>query len=384
MKKVILLRYGELYLKGKNRGYFERMLIKNIKLCLNNTSFTVTKSTGRVYVTGFDETTENVVINKLTKVFGLHSLSLAEEVATNMEDIENCVASIQLNNCTFRVSVKRADKTFPIFSNDYEKKLGAIILQHNPTVKVNLKNFDKEIIVDIRENKKTYVLYDVISCYGGMPYGTAGKGLLMLSGGIDSPVAGYMMAKRGLEITGLHFHSFPYTSMQAKQKVIKLANIMTEFCGKIKLLICSFTEIQEEIHKKCSPEFMITIMRRIMMRISEKICIQYGLGAVITGENLGQVASQTLESITVTNKTQSTVPVFRPLIAFDKQDIINVADKIGTYETSVLPYEDCCTVFLPKNPVIKPKLSKVLYEESKLDIETLVQNAISKIEIVEL
>ncbi len=383
MKRVILLRFGELYLKGKNRGYFEKVLISNIKLSLKGIECKFYKVTGRYIVSDYDEIDETLIINKLTKVFGLVSLSVAIEVKTDVDTIKDYISSLKIPAKTFRVSVTRADKTFPIQSNIFERELGGLILKNNPSLKVKLKDYETEIVVDIRENGLTYILHDKIECEGGMPLGTAGKGLLLLSGGIDSPVAGYMIAKRGMSITGLHFHSFPYTSEMAKQKVISLAKLISPYCGKIKLYMCPFTKIQEEIHKHCAPEFMITIMRRIMMKIAGKIAIRSGCKAIITGENLGQVASQTVESLTVTNFSQTQVPIFRPLIAFDKKDIINISRKIGTYETSILPYEDCCTVFLPKNPVIKPKLDKVLKEESKLDIETLVDNVVKNIEIIE-
>ncbi len=383
MKRVILLRFGELYLKGKNRGYFEKVLISNIKLSLKGIECKFYKVTGRYIVSDYDEIDETIIINKLTKVFGLVSLSVAIEVKTDVDTIKEYISKLKITAKTFRVSVTRADKTFPIQSNIFEKELGGLILKNNPTLKVKLKDFETEIVVDIRENGLTYILHDKIECEGGMPLGTAGKGLLLLSGGIDSPVAGYMIAKRGMSITGLHFHSFPYTSEMAKQKVISLAKLISPYCGKIKLYMCPFTKIQEEIHKHCAPEFMITIMRRIMMKIAGKIALKNGCKAIITGENLGQVASQTVESLTVTNFSQTQVPIFRPLIAFDKKDIINISRKIGTYETSILPYEDCCTVFLPKNPVIKPKLEKVIKEESKLDIETLVENAVQNTEIIE-
>ncbi len=383
MKRVILLRFGELYLKGKNRGYFEKVLISNIKLSLKGIECKFYKVTGRYIVSDYDEIDETIIINKLTKVFGLVSLSVAIEVKTDVDTIKEYISKLKITAKTFRVSVTRADKTFPIQSNIFEKELGGLILKNNPTLKVKLKDFETEIVVDIRENGLTYILHDKIECEGGMPLGTAGKGLLLLSGGIDSPVAGYMIAKRGMSITGLHFHSFPYTSEMAKQKVISLAKLISPYCGRIKLYMCPFTKIQEEIHKHCAPEFMITIMRRIMMKIAGKIALKSGCKAIITGENLGQVASQTVESLTVTNFSQTQVPIFRPLIAFDKKDIINISRKIGTYETSILPYEDCCTVFLPKNPVIKPKLEKVIKEESKLDIETLVENAVQNTEIIE-
>lgn len=383
MKKVILLRFGELYLKGKNRGFFEKTLISNIIHSLKDIDCKVTKATGRYVVSDYDEIDEISIIDKLTKVFGLVSLSPAIELETNKDEIDKYVSTIKLNVNTFRVSVIRADKTFPVQSNIYERELGAIILKNNANLKVSLKDFDEEVVVDIRESGKTYILSSKIECEGGMPLGTAGKSLLLLSGGIDSPVAGYMIAKRGMKISAIHFHSFPYTSEMAKQKVIKLAKLITPYCGNIKLYMVPFTKIQEEIHKHCAPEFMITIMRRIMMKISAKVAKIANCKAIITGENLGQVASQTVESMTVTNFSQTVYPIFRPLIAFDKKDIIEISRKIGTYETSILPYEDCCTVFLPKNPVIKPKMEKVIYEESKLDIDNLVNEAVKNLEVID-
>ena len=384
MRNVILLRFGEIYLKGKNKGFFERTLLKNIKNSINEYDCQVEKISGRYLVTDFDDMDSIAIIGKLKKIFGLTSLSVAKEFETSNEKIEEFVSKFKTNAKTFRVSVKRADKTFPIASNEYERFLGGIVLSNNPHLKVCLKHPELELVVEIRENKKTYVLTDSVSCVGGMPIGTAGKGLVLLSGGIDSPVSAYMMAKRGLELVGLHFHSFPYTSVQAKEKVCKLAKILTDYTGHIKLICCPFTNIQEEIHKNCSPEFMITIMRRIMMRIAKKVCDQFGAKAIITGESLAQVASQTLESINVTNDAQSTYPVFRPCIGMDKSEIIEISQKIGTYETSILPYEDCCTVFLPKNPVIKPRLDKAKREEIRLDIDGLIENALANLEIIEI
>lgn len=383
MKKVILLRFGELYLKGKNRGFFEKVLINNIKQSLKGIDCSFYKATGRYIVSDFDEMDEASLIDRLTKVFGLVSLSPAIELETNKENIENYISSLKLNVNTFRVSVTRADKTFPIPSSEYERFLGGLILKNNNNLKVKLKEYDVEILVDIRESGQTYISSSNIECAGGMPLGTAGKGLLLLSGGIDSPVAGYMVSKRGLSLAGLHFHSFPYTSEMAKQKVIDLAKLITPYCGHIKLYMCPFTKIQEEIHKHCAPEFMITIMRRIMMKIAAKVCRLTNAKAIITGENLGQVASQTVESMTVTNFSQTEIPIFRPLLAFDKKDIIDISRKIGTYETSILPYEDCCTVFLPKNPVIKPRLDKAKREEEKLDVEALINEAMQNLEIIE-
>lgn len=384
MKKVILLRFGELYLKGKNRGYFEKTLISNIRNSLKDLSCIVYKSSGRYFVTNYDEMLEPQIIDKLTKVFGLVSLSKAIELQSDITEITNFISSLKLESKTFRVSVNRADKNFPIKSNELEKQLGGIILKNNPDLKVSLKNFETEINVDIRENGNTYVSTEKIHCAGGMPLSTAGRGLLLLSGGIDSPVAGYMIARRGMSLSAVHFYSFPYTSEQAKQKVISLATTLTEYVGHIKLFMCKFTHIQEEIHKHCAPEYMITIMRRFMMKIAARLCKQNNLKAIITGENLGQVASQTVESMTITNFAQTEYPIFRPLIGFDKQDITNIAEKIGTLETSILPYEDCCTVFLPKNPIIKPKIDKVIFEENKLDVDSLIEETLSTIEILEI
>lgn len=383
MENAILIRYGELFLKGKNKGFFEKTLINNIKDRLKNYSCSVNKISGRYYVSDYDKADEFQIIETLSKVFGIHSISPAVMIETSEKAIEEYVSNIKLETKTFRITVKRADKSFPFTSNEYSAKLGGMVLKSNPTVKVDLFNAETDINVDIRENGMTFIFFEKINCLNGMPVGTSGKGLLLLSGGIDSPVAGFTMAKRGMTLSALHFHSYPYTSEQAKQKVLDLAQILSEYTGNIKLYICKFTKIQEEIHKNCDPEYMITIMRRIMMRIAEKLCKKRNLQTIITGESLGQVASQTIESITVTNGVVKTIPVLRPLIGMDKEDITIIAKNINTFKTSILPYEDCCTVFLPEHPVIRPTLEKVLEEESKLDIDTLVNDAFLDMEIVE-
>ena len=384
MDKVILLREGELFLKGKNRGMFEKALLKNIKQAVSDFDCKVRKIAGRYVVYDFDEIDKDSIINALKKVFGLSSLSVATEIVTSKDNIDTFFKNIKTNAKTFRVSVKRADKTFPVASNQYERELGGYVLEGNPNIKVSLKDYETELVADIRENGKTYIFTEKIACDGGMPYGTSGKGLVLLSGGIDSPVAVYLMAKRGMHLTGLHFHSFPYTSKQAKEKVVELARLIKNYTGHFTLICCPFTKVQEEIHKNCAPEFMITIMRRIMMRIANKICEDKKLKAIVTGESLAQVASQTVESITVTNEVVKLTPVLRPLIAFDKTEIIAIANKIGTYNTSILPYEDCCTVFLPKNPIIKPQLGKVKREEAKLDVDFLVEECLKNLEVIEL
>ncbi len=379
---VILLRFGELYLKGHNRNIFENTLIKNIKIMLEGERFKFEKTFGRYVVCNYDEKRENIIINKLKKVFGLYSLSPAKEVDATMESIMQEINNIDCKNKSFKVFVKRADKTFPIPSMDLSKKLGEFILTKNEGSSVDLYSPQCEIHVDIRMNKKAYIFDKIIKCQRGLPLGSSGKGLLLLSGGIDSPVAGYLIAKRGMEIEALHFHSYPYTSELAREKVVKLANLLSEYVGQIKLHIVSFTKVQEEIHKNCKAEFMITIMRRIMMRVAERICDKYNLGAIITGESLGQVASQTMQSMTVTGSVVKEKPIFRPCIAMDKEDIMKISNEINTYQTSILPYEDCCTVFLPKNPVIKPTIPQAMREEEKLDIEKLVLECVDNEEVM--
>lgn len=371
--QVLLLRYSEIHLKGANRGYFERTLMRNIKYWLEGETFKLTQISGRYVVSDYPLERENDIIEKLSKVFGLHTLTPAICIETTPENIINECNKIRIDG-KFRVSVNRASKIFPIHAIDFAAQLGEIVLKNNPNAKVDLHNYNTNVMVDIRENGFTYIGTKVINCNGGMPISTAGHGLLMLSGGIDSPVAGYSMAKRGMTVSALHFHSFPYTSELAKQKVVDLAAKLTGFLGDVDLYFISFTQVQEAIHRNCNNNYMITIMRRIMMRLAEKLCKDINAGAIITGESLGQVASQTLESITSTSAVVKT-PIFRPLISFDKVDIIDIARKIDTFNLSSLPYEDCCTVFLPKNPIIKPKLENVEREEAKLDIEKLVEEA---------
>lgn len=382
MKKVLLLKYGELFLKGKNKKDFEKLLIENIKTKLSSFSFSLEQVVGRIIISDYDEMEENAIVQNLTTVFGLIGVSKATEINSDFDEIAKFVSNIEVDG-TFRVNAKRADKKFPMTSVEMERKLGEVVLESNKNAKVDLHNPEHNINVEVRFNNQTFIYYETIKCDGGLPLGSGGKALVLLSGGIDSPVAAYLMAKRGLKIEAVHFHSYPYTSEQAKEKVITLAKELTKYCDEIKLHIVSFTKIQEQIHMNCDSEYMITIMRRIMMRIAEKICEQNELGAIITGESLGQVASQTMQSINVTNSVVS-LPVFRPLIAFDKEDIVEIAKKIGTFETSILPYEDCCTVFLPKYPVIKPTIKKAEYQEKFLIIDELVNDALNTKEVLVL
>lgn len=380
--KSILLRMGELFLKGENRGMFENVLVSNIRKKLEGLNYKLQRTRGRIMIAEFDE--EKEIVERLTKVFGLVSLSVAEEVDASPTAISQYISTIKLSNKTFKVDVNRADKRFPISSMDFAAELGGEILENNPNAIVELYHPEIVIHVDIRNNGKAYIFDKSIKCQGGLPLSTSGKALLLLSGGIDSPVAGYMMAKRGLKLQAIHFYSYPYTSEQAKQKVITLARKLSEYVDDIKLHCISFTKVQEEIHAKCAPEFMISIMRRIMMRVAEIIAKREDAGAIVTGESLGQVASQTVQSMTVTEDALESLPIFRPCIGLDKEDIVKIAKEIDTFETSILPYEDCCTVFLPKNPVIKPKLSKARSEEANLDVDALVQECLAREEIINI
>ncbi len=381
MQKIIIVRYCEIHLKGKNRGYFERMLFDNIRRSLSNIHCNAVRIPTRYLIEDFADADYDEIISRLKKIGGIHSISPAILVENDKEKIYEAALSLCVDkNGTFKVETNRADKTFPMHSIDVSRELGGIILQKfAPHLLVKVKNPDFTVNIDIRESGDTLVFSDVIKGIGGMPVGSAGCGLLLLSGGIDSPVSGYMMTKRGMRLKALHFHSYPYTSDDAKQKVITLAEKLSLYSGGIDLYVVSVTKIQEAIHEKCPEELMITLLRRFMMRIAEKVANDHGAQAIITGESLGQVASQTIESLTTSNAVVN-MPVLRPLIAFDKLDIIEIARNIDTYDTSILPYEDCCTVFLPKFPAIKPKLEKVEHFEQALDVDGLIAEALSSIE----
>lgn len=392
MERVIIIRYGEIFLKGKNRDYFESLLIKNIKSSLEGLTYSFARTQGRYFVEGYDVDDELEFMDRLQKVFGIYSLSPAYKVETKQDedfcDIKECIKTLaiqadencMLKNAKFRVSVKRADKRIPKPSYEIAGELGGVVLRHT-SFKVDLKSFDYDFQVDIRENGYSFVFCDVSQGAGGLPVGCSSKGLMLLSGGIDSPVAAYMMAKRGMKLMAIHFASPPYTSERAKEKVVELRDIVKKYTTDMKLFVVPFTEIQMAIHENCPAEYMITIMRRFMMRIASKVARRNDCTALITGESLGQVASQTVESMTSTEDC-ATLPIFRPLIAFDKEETMNLARKIGTYETSIEPFEDCCTIFLPKNPAIHPKLDRVREAEKAMDIDALVDRAIEGIEIL--
>jgi thiamine biosynthesis protein ThiI len=328
---------------------------------------------------------ETEIINALKTVFGINSLSTGYKTDWNTDNIIKTALKLAPARGTFRVTVNRADKTFKPPSPQFAAELGERLLTAAPKMSVNLHEPDFKLNVDIRENNSAYVFTEKTDGAGGMPVGSAGRGLLLLSGGIDSPVAGYMMSKRGMRLDALHFHSYPYTGEQAKQKVIALKKIMENYCTHINLICAPVTRIQEEINKRCDNSYLITILRRFMMRIAERVCLARHCDCVINGESLGQVASQTVQSITVTNACVTKIPVFRPLIGTDKREIIAIAEKIGTYTTSILPFEDCCTVFLPESPATKPTIERCLKEEAKLgDIEELINYALNNLEVVEV
>ncbi len=376
----ILIRYGEIFLKGNNRYYFESLLVKNIKTALAGFDYKFVKSQSRYYVEDFNEDYADEIITRLTKVFGIHSISPSVKVKTDLAEISRIATEISPKNGSFRVTVKRADKRINMRSMDIAAKIGGdMLMQSKGALTVELFTPEFELNVDIRENGYSYLFYDKIPGAGGLPVGCSGNGMLLLSGGIDSPVAGYVMAKRGVKIFAVHYHSFPYTSELALQKVKDLAKKLTPYCGDITLFVVPFTEIQYAIHNHCPEEFMITIMRRFMMRIAERLANDTHCGAIITGEALGQVASQTMQSINVTNSVVE-MPVFRPLIGSDKEEIIKISEKIDTYDISIRPYEDCCTVFLPKNPVIKPKLADAINYEQRLEIDALIEDALNRTE----
>ena len=380
MNKVILIRFNEIHLKGGNKKYFTKLLYNNIKNALKGFECKLENIQNRLLVRDYTE--EDEIITNLKAVFGVHSISKALELDNDVEIIKNHISTLKINK-TFKCDVNRADKSFPIKSNKFAADLGEIVLKNNEKARVDIHNPDVVIYVDIRENGKTFIFNEIMYAYSGLPLGENRDGLLLLSGGIDSPVAGFCMAKRGLRQDVLHFDSFPYTSPQAKEKVINLAKTIKKFIGAKFMYICSMTKLQEEFHIHCSEEYAINLLRRSMIRVANALCEKYKYKTIITGESLGQVASQTIESLTSTNAVAQ-VPVLRPLISFNKDEIIAIAKDIDTYETSILPYEDCCTVFLPKNPIIKPRIKDAEKEESKINLEELLKSVIENIEVIKL
>ena len=380
--KIILIKYGELTTKGANRNLFINILYNNIKKALENYNVKIIKNRVRMFI----ETEDNLdeIINILKNIFGIHSIVVATRVNTNIEEIESNVLNIagNIEFKTFKVETSRTDKSFPIKSMDFSRRIGSLILRNIPNIKVDVHNPEYLLEIEIREDY-TYIYHKEISGIGGYPVGVAGKGLLMLSGGIDSPVAGYLAMKRGIKIECVYFESPPHTSLMAKNKVKKLVEELTKYNPSITLHVVKFTDIQEAIYKNIDPTYMITIMRRMMYRIGTKIMEKEGCLCLINGESVGQVASQTLTSMSAINSVTN-VPVIRPVACLDKLEIIDISKKIGTYETSILPYEDCCTIFLPKHPVINPNIEKCIEYEKSFDYNELINIAINNREITKI
>ena len=386
-RNTFIVRCGEVALKGLNKPYFERMLVDRIKRVLKkHDGSEVKRHEGLIFVRAGKELDSDQIVADISRVFGVASISPAVETASDMEEIGQAAVDYMLQLIekkgikTFKVDAKRADKNFPVKSPDIARQIGAKVLIGCKVLKVDVHNPDCLLFVDVRKDK-SYIYEQKISGFGGLPLGTNGKGMILLSGGIDSPVAAWMMAKRGMLIEAVHFHSYPYTSERAREKVIDLAGIVAGYCGRFKMHIINLLPIQEMIVQNCPEEETTILVRRFMMKIAEKVAQETECCMLITGENLGQVASQTAEALVVTDQSVQ-MPVMRPLIALDKVDIMDLARNIGTFETSILPYEDCCTVFLPKHPTTKPKLAKILQSESKLDVDQLVADAVASKETV--
>ncbi|MBE6038192.1 MAG: tRNA 4-thiouridine(8) synthase ThiI [Anaerofustis stercorihominis] len=383
-KRLILVKYGEITLKGLNQHYFLETLMKNIRYAIKGIEDAkVSKIQGRITINDVKAEDEAEVISRLKKVFGIVAIVVARECEADMDSIKAVALEIMKDkeNCTFKAEAKRGNKAFPYTSPQIAKMVGAHVLVNTETITVDVHNPDYTLTVEVRN--KAYVYCDDIPCEAGLPLGTGGSGALLLSGGIDSPVAGYMMNRRGMKICSIHFHSYPYTSLEAQKKATDLAQKLRPYNMGMTLINVSVTKIQEEIIQKCDESYLTVILRRFMFRIAEKICEQRDISALITGESLGQVASQTIESINCTNAVVS-LPILRPLIAHDKNEIMALARHIDTYDISIRPFEDCCTVFVPKHPQIKPSLEKVELQESRLDVDALVQEALEGIEIVRI
>ena len=379
IKEILLCKYGEIVLKGANRRYFEDMLCREMKkraACYGN--FDIYRAQSTIYIEPMDDEADlDGMFEAAGKVFGVVAISRAAVCKKNIEDISRTAATyvpaFLEGKRTFKVEAKRSDKTFALDSMAISREIGGVILEAFPRIRVDVHHPDVIVKVEIREFG-AYVSAGQFKGAGGMPVGTNGRGLLLLSGGIDSPVAGYMMAKRGVRLDAVHFESFPYTSERAREKVLELARIVSEYAGDIYVHVVSLTHIQEELVKACEEDYFTLLLRRYMMTIAERIARMKDCSALITGESLGQVASQTMQALGVTDAAVS-LPVFRPCIGMDKEEIVTIARKIGTFETSIQPYEDCCTVFTPRHPRTKPELEKVLAQENRLDFAALVEEA---------
>lgn len=385
MYNIAAVSFGELYLKGKNRGSFEQKLIDRIKYALKEfKDVSVYKDSGKLFVESKNEDDMDKIVEKLRKIFGISLISPSIKTTKDVDIIIEKTIELfgyllsRQDIKTFKVKTKRSDKGFPYKSMDFSALTGGKILENFGSVKVDVHNPDVEIFIDIR--KTCYISSEKIKTLGGLPVGSNGRALLLLSGGIDSPVAGYMIAKRGVEINALYFHTYPFTSERANEKVLQLKGILEEYCGKIKLYSLNMLEIHKAIREFCREEETTILARRFMMRIAEKIAQDNKMDMLITGESLGQVASQTMGSMAVIEDAVG-MPILKPLVGLDKSEIIERAREIGTYETSILPYDDCCSVFAPKHPLINPKLQNIKRSESKLNVQGLIEEVCSTMEI---
>ena len=397
-QNIFIVRTGEVALKGMNKPYFERVLVQRIRAALKKTNeqskeegnggIDVYRHEGLIFIKSPKTIPEDTIIKLVSRVFGVASISPAWECESNLDAIGEMAVKFMLKQIeergvkTFKVFAKRADKTFPIKSPEIARIIGAKVLIGCKVLKVDVHNPEVRLHVDLRRRGVSYIYDENVAVIGGLPLGTNGRGLILLSGGIDSPVAAWMMARRGMLIEAVHFHSYPYTSKRAQEKVEKLASIVASYSGRIRMHVINLLPIQEQIVQHCPEEETTILVRRFMMRIAQEIARKNRCMMLITGEDLGQVASQTAEAITVTDACVE-IPVLRPLIGMDKVDIMDKAREIGTYETSIEPFEDCCTVFLPKHPTTKPKLARIEQSESALDVDALVKAAVESEEVVE-
>ena len=386
MKQIILARYGEIMLKGLNRSQFETRLIHNMKDSLKPLGrFNIRLSQSRLYIESETGADRDRVMERLRHVFGLVSLSPADEIPSDYDNIRTHVCRMaaeireRTGAATFKIDSRRGNKAFPMTSPELSAALGARVLEVTPGLMVDVHRPDMTIYVEVRE--KTLVYSRIIPAFGGLPVGTGGKGLLLLSGGIDSPVAGWMMAKRGMILEGIHFYSYPYTGLRSREKVLSLAAILSRYTGYFHLRIIPFTAMQEQIRDRCPSDYMTILMRRGMTQIAAEVAGRIRADVLVTGESLGQVASQTIEGLKATDQAVD-MSIFRPLIGMDKQEVIRVAREIGTFDTSILPYEDCCTLFNSRHPATRPKIAKILEYERRLDWDTLIRDAVSGAEIV--
>ena len=383
MNRVILIKYGELSTKKGNRSFFINTLYNNICSKLVNYDVKITKDRARMTILFKDEDLDNIK-DIVSKIFGIHTFHVAFVCSSDVDDIKNTLLNVISDEKfkSFKIETKRSNKQFPIHSQDFNKVLGGLLLKNIPNITVDVHKPDMWIKVEIRDDE-TYIYYNTYNGCGGYPTGTQAKGMLMLSGGIDSPVAGYLAMKRGVVFDAVYFEAIPHTSLDAREKVITLCKKLSSYTNNINLHIVNFTPIQEEIYKHCRDDYVITIMRRMMYRIMDKLCQKYNGLIIINGESIGQVASQTLTSMSVINNVTN-IPVIRPVGCMDKLEIIDIARKIDTYETSILPYEDCCTVFVPKHPVINPKLEIAIEEENKFDYTSLIDNVIDSLNTIKI